>query len=83
MKPDGTNVTGNDPADTSKPIDATFVTRWMAHLASRTGTAAAGGVRLWALDNEPMLWNSTHRDVHPAGTTYDELWGKTARSAPR
>ena len=78
VKPNGANVTGNDPADTSKTIDATFVTRWMAHLAGRTGTASAGGVRLWDLDNEPMLWNSTHRDVHPAGTTYDELWSKTA-----
>ena len=77
VKPSGSYVTGNDPADTSKAIDATFVTRWMAHLAGRVGTAAAGGVRLWALDNEPMLWNSTHRDVHPAGTTYDELWSKT------
>ena len=78
MKPGGQNVTGNDPADTSKTIDATFVTRWMAHLAGRVGNAAAGGVRLWALDNEPFLWNSTHRDVHPAGVTYDELWAKTA-----
>ena len=78
VKPNGQNVTGNDPADTSKTIDATFVTRWMAHLAARVGNAAAGGVRLWALDNEPMLWNSTHRDVHPAGTTYDELWAKTS-----
>jgi len=78
VKPDGSYVTGNDPADTSKAIDATFVTRWMSHIASRVGTAAAGGVRFWALDNEPMLWNSTHHDVHPAGTTYDELWSKTA-----
>jgi hypothetical protein len=23
-----------------------------------------------------MLWNSTHRDVHPAPTTYDETWSK-------
>ncbi|MGA7992975.1 MAG: glycoside hydrolase family 44 protein, partial [Thermoanaerobaculia bacterium] len=78
VKTNGQNVTGNDAADTSKTIDATFVTRWMAHLALRVGNAAAGGVRLWALDNEPMLWNSTHRDVHPAGVTYDELWAKTA-----
>ena len=33
VKPNNANVTGNDPADTSKTIDATFVTRWMAHLA--------------------------------------------------
>jgi hypothetical protein len=26
------------------------------------------------LDNEPVLWSSTHRDVHPNATTYDELW---------
>ena len=82
VKPSGANVTGNDPLDTSKTIDATFVTRWMAHLAGRTGTAAAGGVRLWALDNEPMLWNSTHRDVHPAPVTYDELWSRTSTIAP-
>jgi hypothetical protein len=81
VKPDGTKITGNDPADTSKTITASFVTGWMAHLASRVGTASAGGVRLWALDNEPMLWNSTHRDVHPAATTFDELWSKTSTIA--
>ena len=26
------------------------------------------------LDNEPVLWSFTHRDVHPNPTTYDELW---------
>ena len=31
----------------------------------------------YILDNEPMLWNSTHRDVHPEPTTYDELLAKT------
>ena len=27
---------------------------------------------IYQLDNEPALWNSTHRDVHPAAVTYDE-----------
>lgn len=31
------------------------------------------------LDNEPMLWNDTHRDVHPEAVTYDELLEKTVR----
>ena len=31
----------------------------------------------WILDNEPGLWNTTHRDVHPNPTTYDELLEKT------
>ncbi|HTQ79566.1 MAG TPA: glycoside hydrolase family 44 protein, partial [Thermoanaerobaculia bacterium] len=73
----GSPVTGNDPHDTSRAIAPTFVTGWMAHMAARTGTAAQGGVRLFDLDNEPALWNSTHRDVHPNPTTYDELWQQT------
>ena len=31
----------------------------------------------YILDNEPMLWNATHRDVHPDPATYDELLEKT------
>ena len=79
--PNGTYVTGNDPHDTSCEADPTFVTDWMAHLASQFGTASQGGVKLYALDNEPMLWDSTHRDVHPAPVTYDELWQKTVAYA--
>lgn len=73
----GTEITGNDPADTSVAIGPEFVTGWMTHLASRVGTASAGGVKYFALDNEPMLWNSTHRDVHPAPVDYAEIWQKT------
>jgi Glycoside hydrolase family 44 len=78
---DGTPVTGNDPTDTSSTIGPAFVTGWMAHNAQRTGTAAAGGVSFYALDNEPALWNSTHRDVHPNPLTYDELWQRTSAYA--
>jgi Glycoside hydrolase family 44 len=81
VHPDGTPVTGNAPGDTSRVVDPSFVTGWMAHLARRTGTAGYGGVRLYALDNEPTLWNSTHRDVHPQPTTYDELWQRTQQYA--
>ena len=81
LRPDGTPITGNDPADTSRAIDPSFVTDWLAHVASRTSRAGAGGVRLFALDNEPMLWSHTHRDVHPAPTTFDELWQRTVAYA--
>jgi hypothetical protein len=74
-------VTGNSASDTSRVVDPTFVTGWMAHLAAQTGAGGNGGVHLYALDNEPMLWNSTHRDVHPLPTTYDELWQRTAQYA--
>ena len=71
------DITGNDPADTSVAITTTFVISWINHLKSRYDTAANGGVLFYNLDNEPMLWNSTHRDVHPQPTTYDELRDKT------
>ena len=74
IKPDGvTKITGNNPTDTSSPITPAFVQSWMSHLAGLYGGAPNGGVRFYDLDNEPMLWNSTHRDVHPNPTTYDEL----------
>lgn len=67
-------IVNNTRADTSFDVTPAFWVPWIAHLQSRYGTAAAGGVRLYALDNEPMLWNSTHRDVHPQAPTYDEVW---------
>ena len=73
----GANVTGNDPADTSVAIGPDFVAAWVRHLVARYGSAAAGGVAFYNLDNEPMLWNSTHRDVHPQPTSYDELRDRT------
>ncbi len=71
------NVTGNAPTDTSIAITPSFETNWMAHIASRVGTAGAGGVKYFALDNEPALWSSTHRDVHPAKLGYTEMWNYT------
>lgn len=74
---DGEPITGNDPTDTSLPIDPTFVQEWMAHLLDRFGTAAEGGVAYYNLDNEPMLWHQTHRDVHPDPVSYEELRERT------
>jgi hypothetical protein len=73
----GQSITGNDPLDTSVPVGPSFATGWLGHLTARFGRADAAGVRYYALDNEPMLWNSTHRDVHPTAVTYDELWQRT------
>ncbi len=74
-------IVGNDPDDTSLPVAASFVTGWLDFVATRIGPPATGGLRFAALDNEPMLWNSTHRDLHPAPATYDELWSRTATLA--
>lgn len=73
----GTDITGNDPADTSTAITPSFVSGWINHLTGKYGTATNGGVAYYNLDNEPMLWNSTHRDVNPQAATYDELRDRT------
>ncbi|MHC1725873.1 MAG: glycoside hydrolase family 44 protein [Syntrophobacteraceae bacterium] len=73
----GSNITGNAPSDTSTRIGPDFVTDWVHHLTAKYGFAQGGGVACYNLDNEPMLWNSTHRDVHPQPATYDELRDRT------
>ncbi|MEV4628054.1 glycoside hydrolase family 44 protein [Micromonospora sp. NPDC049523] len=73
LQPDGTPVTGNDPLDTSVPVGADYVRDWIGHLTSKYGTAAEGGVKFYNLDNEPDIWHSTHRDVHPLGAGSVEL----------
>jgi len=67
-------IVGNDPDDTSIPVGPAFVESWLDFVATRVGPAGGTGVRFAALDNEPMLWNSTHADVHPAPATYAEVW---------
>lgn len=74
---DGEPITGNDPTDTSMPIDPRFVQDWIAHLMKRFGTAAQGGVAYYNLDNEPMLWHQIHRDVHSDPVGYEELRDRT------
>jgi hypothetical protein len=71
---DGTAITGNDPTDSSTRVGPTFQQQWIAHMQSAFGAAGKGGVRYFTLDNEVMLWNSTHRDVHPNAPTEDEIW---------
>lgn len=78
----GGNLTGNSPSDTSLAETTDFVTGWITHLTGRYGGAAGGGVAYYNLDNEPMLWNSTHRDVHPLPVTYDEIRDRTYQYAP-
>ena len=78
----GTPITGNNPLDTSIAITPAFVTGWINHFMAKYATAANGGLMFYDLDNEPMLWNSTHRDVHPSPTSYNEMrdrtWGYAA-----
>jgi Glycoside hydrolase family 44 len=68
----------NDPSDTSSVFPSSHQTAWVQHLVDTWGAASAGGVRYYSLDNEPGLWSFDHWDVHPDGSTYDEVWSKMA-----
>ena len=69
----GQNVAGNDPNDANVMSDSVFQQGWIQHLVGTWGTAAAGGVGFYILDNEPSIWFSTHRDVFPTGPTMDDV----------
>ena len=50
-------------------------------LVQKLGKAAQGGIKFYALDNEPALWPSTHPRVHPDKTRYDEMVARTEATA--
>ena len=75
------NITGNDPNDANVPVDSTFQREWITYLKGKYGSASAGGLRYYLLDNEPGLWHETHRDIHPVGASMDELWTRLSTHA--
>ena len=78
----GVSVTNSTPIIWNDPNDANFLTNssfqraWVRSLTNRWGLATNGGVRYYLMDNEHTLWHSTHRDVHPVGTTMQEIRDK-------
>ena len=60
-----------DPPSTTGPV---YQDEWINHLTKTFGNAAGGGVRFYAMDNEPDLWaDNTHVDVHPVRPGYDDM----------
>lgn len=73
----GALITGNDPNDASVPDDPQNEQARVVALVTQFGGANAGGVRYYAMDNEPSLWQLIHRDVHPTGAHAREIADKT------
>ncbi|HZN91636.1 MAG TPA: glycoside hydrolase family 44 protein, partial [Myxococcales bacterium] len=69
---DGKPLPPGPPTLTSIPAPPSFVEKWVRTIRS-TDARRGRSVHMYILDNEPALWNSTHRDVHPEPVTYDEL----------
>lgn len=61
-----TNILANNVANAPATQAA-----WVQHLVGKFGTAAKGeGVLFYQLDNEPLGWSNTHRDIMPNSATY-------------
>ena len=75
--PDGkTPITSSNPTDADIAVQPGFMQDWVAAVVSKHGSTANGGVAIWELDNEPVWWANVHQNIHPAYTTYDEVWQK-------
>src|SRR5262249_34506531 len=66
----GQNILDTNPLYNYVNNSPTFEKSWIQHLLNTFGTS---GVRYFSFGNEPALWNSTHRDIHPNGETNTEL----------
>ena len=51
------------------------------YMVQKLGKGSDGGIKFYALDNEPALWPSTHPRVHPEKTTYKEMVERTTAAA--
>lgn len=72
------NEVFNDPTDASAIFTVADIQTWVQHLITRNGT------KYIALDNEPMLWHETHKDIRAQGTNgvgYDEYYNLTVQYA--
>jgi hypothetical protein len=74
-----TDITGNDPTDANvelkdspqsgDPPGTVYRDQWAPALATAFGSAP----HFYDMDNEIDIWGSTHRDVHPNPSAYNEM----------
>ena len=69
-------ITTNDPNDANFITNCAFQQTYVQHLINRWGLSTNGGVRYYLMDNEHSIWFQTHQDVHPTGTTMQEIRDK-------
>ncbi len=82
IRPDGASMRDNDPSDAYVPLrdrpapgdppGTIYRDQWIERLKQ----AFADHPHIYEFDNEPEIWNGTHRDIHPKPVTYDEMRDK-------
>ncbi|HKY39981.1 MAG TPA: glycoside hydrolase family 44 protein [Polyangiaceae bacterium] len=78
---DGKPLAPRSPELTSVAAPPELIEKWIARLVARDKARGPRGVQVYILDNEPSLWNVTHRDVWPKPLGYDELLQRTINYA--
>jgi Glycoside hydrolase family 44 len=81
VKKDGTVIRPGPPTHSSIAAPPSFMKTWVETILREDAKGGQRSVHMYFLDNEPNLWNSTHRDVHPDPLTYDELLDRTIKYA--
>ncbi|MEO6600191.1 MAG: glycoside hydrolase family 44 protein [Polyangiaceae bacterium] len=74
---DGAPIAPGPPSQTSMPAPPQMIGRWIRTLREKDRQRGSRSAGMYILDNEPSLWNATHRDVHPQPLTQDELLQRT------
>jgi hypothetical protein len=77
VDPDGNPIEAGDPSATSVPSTPDDVTAWIRSMNELADAAGRPRPMMYFLDNEPMLWHLTHRDVRSEPLGYDELLQRT------
>ncbi len=75
--PSGAKIPPGPPGRTSVPAPPEWLKRWVAAIRANDAKIGKRSVDQYILDNEPMIWNTTHRDVRPDPLGYDELLDRT------
>jgi Glycoside hydrolase family 44 len=79
VSPSGRNLDPPPPETTSVPAPPEMIAGWVKAIRADDAKRGSRSVQMYILDNEPMLWHETHRDVHPQPVGYDELLDRTIR----
>jgi hypothetical protein len=69
------NLIAGDPTNDAMTVTPDFEGQFVQHLGST--------VKLFQLDNEMMLWPSTHHDVRSTPVSSDDVWAATMNYAPQ
>ncbi len=74
---DGKDIAPGPQTRTSVAVSPAWIKKWVEAIRSEDKKTGKRSVHQYILDNEPALWQNTHRDVRHEPLGYDELVERT------